>query len=254
MSFLDNGFPFRSDKCLHPDWDLEPQYPTRYHWNSEGFRCDEFDLDTDASVVFLGCSITVGVSVQIEDCFAHRLWTKLVETSGKNIPYWNLGVPGASISTMNRLLYHWEERLKPKLVIALFPSPRSEEYILGSSWQFLLPNVDSYSQRVYENNPWFTQPNVIQYETHKNMAMIDLVLQKNRSRIFWDSWDLDFPRRGMYRDGKLKCFGSGMRSWGKNLEYDTGFDGIHPGPLQHKNYIEVIWKRFGDQMLAALDD
>jgi hypothetical protein len=85
-----------------------------YRFNSEGFRCDEFEENQD-SIVFLGCSFTVGLGLPIE-----TVWTSLVAEK-LGLKCYNLGIGGGSCDTAFRLGYHYIPKLKPKIVVLLIP-------------------------------------------------------------------------------------------------------------------------------------
>ena len=86
--------------------------PIAYKFNNHGFRADKFD-SIDPSVVFIGCSHTLGVGLPVESTWAHIVSSKL------KLKNYNLGVTGSSNDTAFRLLYYWIEQLKPSLVIFL---------------------------------------------------------------------------------------------------------------------------------------
>jgi len=86
--------------------------PITYRFNKHGFRADEFD-SISPSVVFLGCSHTLGVGLPVESTWAHLVSTKL------KIKNYNLGIGGASNDTAFRLAHYWIDQLKPSVVIFL---------------------------------------------------------------------------------------------------------------------------------------
>ena len=61
------------------------------------FRCDEFKKEQDGKhVLFTGCSVTQGVGLELEEVWAHKLYTKISENE-KVSGYYNLGVPASGI-------------------------------------------------------------------------------------------------------------------------------------------------------------
>jgi hypothetical protein len=86
-----------------------------YKFNSEGFRCDEFEENQDCAV-FFGCSFTMGIGLPIE-----TVWTSLVAKKLK-LKCYNLGIGGGSCDTAFRLGYHYIPKLKPKIAVLLSPS------------------------------------------------------------------------------------------------------------------------------------
>ena len=80
-----------------------------YKFNSHGFRCNEFN--TEPSVVFLGCSLTLGIGLPVESTWAQLLANEL------GLQCFNLAVGGASNDTAFRLAHAWLKQLRPQLVV-----------------------------------------------------------------------------------------------------------------------------------------
>lgn len=88
-----------------------------YHRNSFGHRSKEItELEKDF-VLFLGCSITVGSAVKLEETFPYLVSKKL------NIDYYNLAVEGAGYDLISFNLGSWFKHIqfKPKAVIIKWP-------------------------------------------------------------------------------------------------------------------------------------
>lgn len=83
--------------------------PITYKFNSYGFRSDEFSHDP--SIIFLGCSHTVGIGMPLE-----QTWPSIVSKT-LGLKNFNLGVGGVSNDTAFRLAQHWIPQIKPQLVI-----------------------------------------------------------------------------------------------------------------------------------------
>ncbi len=97
---------YRSDILEKYGW-LDSKFT--YKFNSHGFRCDEFT--SDPSIVFLGCSYTVGVGLPIETTWPYIVSKKL------GLRCYNLGIGGSSNDTAFRLALHWLKEIKPKIVV-----------------------------------------------------------------------------------------------------------------------------------------
>ena len=80
-----------------------------YRFNSEGFRTDEF-VEEGRFLAF-GCSFTSGEGLPL-----YQIWSTIV-SDHLRIPYYNLGVCGASNMTMFRLAEYWIPKLNPPFVI-----------------------------------------------------------------------------------------------------------------------------------------
>lgn len=86
----------------------------RYKFNSVGFRSEEFVSNN--SIVFLGCSFTIGIGLPKEQIFPELV------SSAIGLDCYNLGVGGASADTCFRLAYYWLPRIQPKIVVTMLPS------------------------------------------------------------------------------------------------------------------------------------
>ncbi len=93
-----------------------------YKFNSDGFRSEEFK---ENSIAFLGCSITFGIGLPIEDIYPSLVADKL------QMPMANLSVPGSSNDTAFRMAEYWLPRLKPSILILMSPD-RSRMELLGN--------------------------------------------------------------------------------------------------------------------------
>lgn len=105
-----------------------------YEFNSEGFRSDKFNLETERdSIVFLGCSLTVGIGIPLEDTWAYKVAKSL------GLRCYNLGVGGTSADGCFRLANHWLPILKPKYVCMLTPAMGRMELIDENNIYAFLP-------------------------------------------------------------------------------------------------------------------
>lgn len=86
-----------------------------YHYNAQGFRCDEFDAREN--FIALGCSFTEGVGVPVEEAWPVMLSQRV------GLHCWNLGIGGTSVMSVARLLDPAIQALKPQFV-AIFIPPR----------------------------------------------------------------------------------------------------------------------------------
>jgi hypothetical protein len=81
-----------------------------YKFNSAGFRSDEFE-ENKSSIVFLGCSMTVGIGVPYENT-----WSKIVSEE-LNLKCYNFGIGGSSNDTAFRYAYTWLGKIKPSICV-----------------------------------------------------------------------------------------------------------------------------------------
>jgi hypothetical protein len=103
-----------------------------YTFNKEGFRADEFTDGVDDSVLFLGCSHTVGIGLDLESTWSYKVAHSL------GLRRYNLAIGAGSADTCFRLAHHWIPRLRPKYVMMLTPAATRIELVKDKDFlQFL---------------------------------------------------------------------------------------------------------------------
>jgi hypothetical protein len=102
-----------------------------YKFNSSAFRCEEFT--PDPSILFLGCSHTIGIGLPIEHTWSTIVADKL------NLKCYNLGQGGGSTDTAYRLGSHWIPKILPKIVVLLLPEMYRLEVVGEQYVEFLTP-------------------------------------------------------------------------------------------------------------------
>jgi len=102
-----------------------------YHFNNNGFRYDGRQGSSDflseqGGVLYLGCSTTFGVGVNIEDTWSWKLHHRNEKT--KKLRYMNFGLPGHGVETYYRILKSYIGIVKPDMVVVTYPwaSSRAE--------------------------------------------------------------------------------------------------------------------------------
>ncbi len=97
-----------------------------YTFNSDGFRSEEFTYEPDDSVLFLGCSLTAGIGIDLENTWTYKV------ASSFGLRHYNLGIGSGSSDTCFRLAHHWIPKLRPKYVMMLTPSHTRKEVLMGN--------------------------------------------------------------------------------------------------------------------------
>jgi hypothetical protein len=105
-----------------------------YTFNKDGFRSEEFTNGVNDSVLFLGCSFTVGIGLDLESTWAYQIASRL------GLRRYNLGVGGGGPDMCFRLAHHWIPRLRPKYVMMLTPYSGRMEILIDRGIIQLLPN------------------------------------------------------------------------------------------------------------------
>jgi hypothetical protein len=187
-------------------WEYEP---FDYHFNSQGFRSNEFDTDIPG-IMYLGCSLTLGEALPAE-----LTWPQLVSKS-MGQPCWNLGQSGAAMDTCFRLAEHWIPLLKPTQVMLLIP-PQERLELIDANGTPCLYSAQGFSPGARE---WLAHPENGRLSELKNLwAIRDLCC---REQIPLYSWHfVDF-----YKLTKQN------NSYGRDLS--------HPGKIAHKMFTERV--------------
>lgn len=187
-----------------------------YKINHHGFRAPEFKKD-EPNIVFLGCSHTVGVGINLSDTFSHHVSQSL------GLQNYNLGKGGSSNQTAFRLGLHWIPKLKPKIVVLMSPSNSRSEIILGEQ----AINLGVHSSR---DQPDLWPCIKARLRDEQNLTLDALAHQMALEKI---STDVGAQFFKFEAEGDLKVVD-------QNTELDLGRDLLHPGKLTHKRTADHI--------------
>lgn len=137
--------PIRGKDLNGPDlrkyW-LEDDY--EYRRNKYCFRSSEFK--ENEQLLFAGCSHTYGMGVPEDMIWGVQIANRL------NLSYSNLGIPGASVSTIvNNIFAYFRLFGHPKILVIIFPN--FERLMLPVNTNILVPSTRNYSNYVKNNLP-----------------------------------------------------------------------------------------------------
>ena len=182
-----------------------------YNFNSHGFRCEEFT--EDPSIMFLGCSLTMGIGVPLENN-----WPTLV-SKGLNLKMINLGIGGSGPDTTFRLANHYIPQLKPKIVIRLQSFKGRFSLVTENKiYEFLPSQCPVEYQKFYFE--WATyKENLVLHELKHSLA-IESICNKNNIKYLSFSLD-DF------------------------IQLDTARDLMHFGILSSKEFSKKVLNEIG---------
>lgn len=203
---------------------LEPGAIT-YKINSHGFRCDEFEFNSNC-IVTLGCSFTMGIGLPVQS-----VWPSLVGKALESTVY-NLSWGGNSADTCFRLAEFWLPRLKPKAVFMLTPPSSRFELLMASQWQkaeVFLPAAEIASNhKDYENylKHWYSEDENSRLNRRKNQLAI----------------------KGLADEIGVPCFIYNAEDWMAHSREELGYarDRMHAGPDGHEKLAKRIlddWRK-----------
>jgi hypothetical protein len=211
----------------------------KYIFNSDGFRCDEFNLSSEIPILFIGCSVTEGVGLPVHDTWSYRLLTKIREKTNKNIPYWNLAKSGSGYDTMSRHLYWFCKTHDVKHVFACFsPSLRRELCykdekirVWGPWWK-----DKRYDDSIFEI---LTDKCFGDHQTFRSLMLIDILQKYKNFTIDSTSWDNTDNAQELFDEHF-----SQMNYFQHTLPQEKrARDGIHFGPTYHESLSDIFWSK-----------
>lgn len=181
-----------------------------YKFNSDGYRCDEFNLNSEYPILFMGCSFTEGVGLPYNEIWSYYLHKKLSEITNKKIPYWSLAKGGTSIDYGARCLYNFYDRLKPKYIFYLLSGISRREYCfensMYSNWFPHRTHIYQPSKSFLLMEKIFVDPYFALYQAERSAMILNSLAEKNNTKIFLFGLNLDLDLSGEKRKELFKKF------------------------------------------------
>jgi len=222
----------------------------RYKFNNYGFRSDDFDIDSDVSILFTGCSYTEGIGLPANKMWTNRLLSRLKAKTGKTIPHYNLALAGAGLDSIANGLYWYSTKFKKHLdyIVILFPPFSRREYCYNTkdikTWFHPeSPGLSADSKVVDE---LFIDIEFIKYQSIKNLALIDSISKSLNAKVIYSMWD--FP--GIDTEYEVNIIQQNFPDFEyikyPDLKYDIDFarDSTHPGPTMHEKISELFFNEY----------
>jgi hypothetical protein len=189
-----------------------------YKFNRHGFRSEEFT--DDDSIMFFGCSNTVGIGLPVENTWAYQVAKKL------DLKCFNLAIGATGPDTAFRLANHYIPQIKPKIVVYAEPHPtRFSLFSIDDVYQFSTHNIISLKhgetkkfESFYEH--WVLNDENIKLNSLKHKLAIQALCQQHNIKfVFAESYS------------ELYC------------GIDLARDLMHAGVKSNKIFAELILSR-----------
>lgn len=191
----------------------------KYHYNQYGFRCNDFKPDNN--ICFLGCSITLGTGLNIEDTFSDIVAKQLQMNNC------NLAKSGGSMDTIFRIAYHWLPQLKPKItVIVATDNSRSEyfDYKYKTHEPLLVSDI--------KRNSWYIDylrnENNYKINFEKNKYALHQLCKEINTALVWFEHGQDF-----------------------GFKVDVAKDLMHPGKQSNRVMAEMVLQAIEDKNIKV---
>ena len=206
-----------------------------YKYNDFGFRCDNFNLQSELPVLFVGCSMSEGIGIRQEETWGYKLLTKIRNKTDKNIPYWNIALSGRGIDTTADCLYWFANNIaKPKFIFGRLPPFSRREYILESDKNQLLTwapwNLNDTLNNVFSDECFKN------HQARRSLMLMDSVREICDAKMFCSFWSHDTVDENILKEfpniGNLDSYFTVT---------DLGRDNIHIGPETHTGISEHMW-------------
>jgi hypothetical protein len=211
-----------------------------YRFNSQGYRCSEFDAGADIRIVAIGCSYVLGQalpqSVLFPELFAERLRSKVAP---KTVVVWNLSLSGASNDYITRLLNLAVPQLRPHIVLVNFTHLSRREYVtVGNKYVNYNPPytpVDEVMKDVFSHFAALASPLDDQLNFYRNYKAIECRLA-DCEWLYSHPYQKEIEPVASHLD--LSRFAGTLQS------IDKARDHGHPGPESHRRLTDLYWAKF----------
>ena len=193
-----------------------------YKFNSHGFRCDEFTEHSDLPILFMGCSLTEGIGLPIQDVWPMHILSRIrsmPKYKNCKIPFWSIALGGTGTDVAARELVNHIDRLKPKYIFYHLSSRYRREIKFGTeSFRWWAPNFDHDMPKGADINKLFVDEYYASHQTYRSLCTINLAARLYNSKVFiFDIDDVTNESEKLYSyfpDIKKVSF-----DWGRSISY-----------------------------------
>lgn len=218
----------------------------RYHFNSKGFRGDEYDTNADFSLAIFGCSVGVGEAVRWEQSWGSQLRDRIAASRGlKKVTCLNFSQSGASNDYITRTAIRQCAAAKPSLLVAYFTYAARKEIVEGAeihgwgSW-----NADSCDLFRSQLGCYTKEEAIV--NTLKNIALLQMYCVEKEIPHFFILQEIDKIFRDNQADHAVLGDYFRLIDWRRFAEFrmewlDSGRDNRHPGPQSHRAFADRIF-------------
>jgi hypothetical protein len=229
-----------------------------YNHNEDGFRCDSFSAESQLPILFLGCSVTEGIGINLEDVWSYRLLEKIKQYKNIDIPYWSLACSGSSIDLQALYLHTFIDQLKPKYIFFLLPPLERRLFraftkpIMFSSREvrtsIATTLTSSESKIIKQATPLLLDQDYYILESLKSLILINETCNRYQTKVFYSTWikggeaEDSFER---FEDIKhLNNFTRLTHEFPKII--DRARDNQHAGPITNNDFSEYVFEEIKD--------
>lgn len=194
----------------------------KYTLNSHGARSREFVRgNEDTSILTLGCSISVGIGVKLEDS-----WPGIIDREIDGAAVYNFSQGGASMDYIARAAYlFFTQFFVPDVVMLLSTFRTRSETVCNDKIQYIFPRMSRANGGLAEYPEIFlSSTHYLDYNKSKNLAFINTLCDLHGTRLIVEDCE--------------------TKSYQKPMVTDRGRDGSHPGPGFHRLVADKFFDKF----------
>lgn len=217
-----------------------------YKHNNYGFRCDNFEdwQKHKYRILFAGCSAAEGIALPLDQTWTKLVHSKICSELNTQIPFWSIAQAATSLDHIVRYFYHLGDLLRPQVIITYIPFIERRERWNDDTWIPNQGNGNFFKPSYFEENKVFYDQNFIDYQTEKNMAMLQLMLEKWNSIMLCASLNREYDPNYEYLDRIHNDKSLYL------VKTDFGRDGYHGGPKSNKEFADQVF----DSMWPKIKD
>ncbi len=230
-----------------------------YTHNENGFRCESFSKESQLPILFLGCSFTEGIGINLQDVWSYRLLEKIKQQKNIDIPYWSLATAGSSIDLQALYLHTFIDQLKPKYIFFLLPPLSRRQFrafkkpIMFSTSMVvspLDPLTDLETNTIDRASRLLTDQDYFVLESLKSLMLVNELCNRYQTKLFYTTWD-----KGLESSNPAEFFNDVNQLNNFNqLTYefptiiDRARDNRHAGPITNKNFSDLVFEEIKDKI------
>ena len=248
-----------------------------YTRNSLGFRSAELDNSDPIKILYGGCSLTEGIGLKVEHTWRGFLNDLIGKELNKTIVPYSVGLGGASIDSIIRMLYITitKKQFKPDLVLLLLPSVARSELVIEDDYGNLgmydfIPTFSHGTTKLTRLHEVTLKHMSIRHrinDAFRNLILLKETLDARNIPFYFGIWD-NFMFGHNEHDNSYKTFSEILNTDSpisirrrflpvtmnfnekylqKHFEQNIGRDGLHPGPNVHFDYATKVFDHLKKQ-------
>lgn len=215
--------------------------PWYYVINEYGFRDVWKPEPNKSNIAFFGCSVTFGEGLHTPQLYSTILANKL------KMNRYNFGIPGAGSLRIARTFVAVQQVLNLKYAVVCLPHAHRVEYadqgvppgkvpmypvnlVPGHAF----PEFNSIHKKVYKT----FDDNFVGLQLLQAVTMILESAKANNTKVFFCTWDMFV----LYLLGNFNIPNLYENTFRLDKELSFARDGVHPGPVQNKEWADNLYK------------